>query len=259
METYRMWDKTPLLDGEEPVIEYYPAENRKTDCAFVIFPGGGYCFRTPYEGDGYARFLNSHGIDAFVCEYRLCPYRFPVQLLDARRAVRFVRKNADRFGISKNKIVAMGSSAGGHLVSLLANFRGPVAGEGTDETDREDFMPDGTVLCYAVTDCELAPDDKDVYGCLMALCDGKDMEKLYTDRLVGEHTPPAFIWATYEDSIVNCVNSIAYASALAEYGIPHELHILEGTDHGAGLAPENAHVHQWAELMIEWLKTRDFL
>ena len=82
METYRMWDKTPLLDGEEPVIEYYPAENRKTDCAFVIFPGGGYCFRTPYEGDGYARFLNSHGIDAFVCEYRLCPYRarIPVPL-----------------------------------------------------------------------------------------------------------------------------------------------------------------------------------
>ena len=259
METYKLWDKTPFVDGEEPVIEYYPAENRKTDCAFVIFPGGGYCARTPYEGEGYAEFLNSHGIDAFVCEYRLCPYHFPVQLLDARRAVRFVRANAERFGISKDKIVVIGSSAGGHLISLLANYRDPIPGEGADDIDREDYMPDGTVMCYAVIDHALDPDNPNVYGCLMALTDGKDMEKVYTDRLVDERTPPAFIWSTFDDTIVNCVHSIAYASALAKYGIPHELHIFEGLEHGSGLAYESEHVHQWANLMVEWLRTRNFL
>ncbi len=259
METYRMWEKTPLLEGEEPVLEYYPAAEKKTDCAFIIFPGGGYTNRTPYEGEGYAEYLNAAGIDAFVCEYRLCPNRFPIPLLDARRAVRFVRANAERFGIAKDKIVVIGSSAGGHLITLLANYRDPIPGEGADMIDSEDFMPNGTVLCYAVINHSLEPENPNVYGCLMALTDGKDMEKVYTDLLVDDRTPPAFIWHTYDDTIVNCINAISYASALAAHGIPHELHILEGLEHGSGLAYESDHVHQWAALMLEWLRARKFL
>ena len=88
MQTFKMWDKTPGLCLEEPVLEYFPAENKITGATVVIYPGGGYGMRAEHEGKGYAEYFNSIGMDAFVCEYRVSPHRFPLELLDARRAVR---------------------------------------------------------------------------------------------------------------------------------------------------------------------------
>ena len=59
-------------------------------------------------------------MDAFVCQYAVNPELYPLPLLDARRAVQFVRKNASEFGIDPKKIGVMGSSAGGHLVASLS-------------------------------------------------------------------------------------------------------------------------------------------
>ena len=61
-------------------------------------------------------------MDAFVVDYRTSPNRFPLPLLDARRAVRFVRANAGEFGLSKDKVLVMGSSAGGHLSALISTY-----------------------------------------------------------------------------------------------------------------------------------------
>ncbi len=67
-------------DIKKPTITYYRAENKKSNGAFVIFPGGGYSVLADYEGRGYAEFLNLNGIDAFVVEYRVAPNDFPLPL-----------------------------------------------------------------------------------------------------------------------------------------------------------------------------------
>ncbi len=253
MEVIHLWDNVPALDGEEPVLEYYPAEHKTTDATCVIFPGGGYMFRSPFEGDGYARFLNSVGMDAFVCEYRVNPSRFPIQLLDARRAMRYVRANAEKYGIDPDRIAVMGSSAGGHLAALLANYKEPIEFEGTDELDKIDPIPNATILCYPVIH-QANSEDTDVYGCFMNLVHDKPHEDYYVDVMVTDKTPPAFIWATYEDSCVNIINSYIYGKALRDHKIPHELHILMGGDHGLGLAEDNPQVSQWTDLLVNWLK-----
>ena len=125
MEIFKMWDKTPEVDGFEPTIEYYKAEDKKTDATIVIFPGGGYVGRAEHEGKGYAEFFNSLGMDAFVVQYRVSPYRFPLPLLDARRGVRWVRANGEKFGINPEKVGVMGSSAGGHLPQCFAHIKIP--------------------------------------------------------------------------------------------------------------------------------------
>ena len=99
MTVIQMWDKVPALEGEVPVLEYYPAENKKSDATVVIFPGGGYAGRAPHEGKGYAEYLNSIGMDAFVLQYRCNVHHFPHPLADARRAVRMVRA---RKGLNAN-------------------------------------------------------------------------------------------------------------------------------------------------------------
>lgn len=44
---------------------------------------------------------------------------WPTQIDDVQRAVRFLRANADKYGIDPQRMGAIGFSAGGHLVSLL--------------------------------------------------------------------------------------------------------------------------------------------
>src|SRR5262247_1667284 len=75
----------------------------------------------------YARPLVEAGYTVFAINHRAAPrFRYPAAVEDAQRAVRFVRHNSERFGISATRIGAAGGSSGGHLVSLL----GTLAGEG---------------------------------------------------------------------------------------------------------------------------------
>jgi hypothetical protein len=99
-----LWDEIPGYNGgHKPVLEFYPAENKKGNGAIIIFPGGGYAIRAEHEGKGYAEYLTAEGIDCFVLQYRVAPDRFPYPLLDARRAVRYVRANAEKYGIESEK------------------------------------------------------------------------------------------------------------------------------------------------------------
>ena len=52
----------------------------------------------------------------------------PAQIDDCRAAIRFLRKNASKYGYDETRIGVCGSSAGGHLVALLGTI-----GEGEDK------------------------------------------------------------------------------------------------------------------------------
>lgn len=243
-------------NGEHPTeIHFYEAKNKKSDAAVIIFPGGGYHHRAEHEGKGYAEFLQNEGISSFVVDYRLNPELFPLPLLDARRAVRFVRTNAEVFGINPQKIAVMGSSAGGHLAAMEATYKETLDGEGVDEIDVADFIPDAQILCYPVI-----------------LSYGKEYAHTgsYT-KLLGEEnlsfapqidpadnvcntTPQAFIWHTSEDGNVNVINSYEYAKALRMNNVPVEMHIFPYGKHGLGLLRAPGHVKQWTTLLLNWFK-----
>ena len=262
-EIYNLWQNIPGKCSEIPVIKYYKPQNKISDCAVVIFPGGGYEKRAAHEGDGYAEFLAQNGITAFVVEYRIAPHYFPLPLLDARRAMRFVRSRADHYGIDKNKIAAMGSSAGGHLTALLATYTLAIDGEITDKADETDYMPNAQILCYPVinlynTEIAHIGSGNNLTGNKIAESGDVDTRKKLTPSLLcTSETPPAFIWHTFDDATVNVKNSLEYAASLKDCGVGTELHIFPNGRHGLGLtehsnALEN-HVAQWSSLMLEWL------
>ena len=261
MITYNLWEHIPGLCEEEPVLEYYPAENKKTDACFVILPGGGYGMRAGHEGQGYAEMLNELGLDAFVCEYRVHPHRFPLPLLDARRALRFVRSKAEEFGIDKNKIAIMGSSAGGHLAALTSTYREKIDFEGEDAVDEENFLPDATVLCYPVI-WEVDESGITHEGSYRNLL-GERFDELNASvnpaKLVCDTTPPAFLWHTSDDGAVNVCNSFRYGEALRNHNIPFEMHVFPCGPHGLGVAKDRENIHQWVKLLEMWLKTINWL
>lgn len=268
MEILYLWEEAPGTYTDVPVLHYYPAEAKTTDATVVIFPGGGYTHLATHEGQGYAEYLNSIGMDAFVCPYRVYPHQFPLPLVDARRSVRYVRANAEKFGINPNKIAVMGSSAGGHLAALVSTYTAPIDFENTDKIDTMDCMPNASILCYPALhypDFSLFPEltkNTGYYFCFNLLVGDERMDilpSLSPDLLVKDTTPPAFIWHTAEDPIVNVTNSYLYATALRKHNIPCEMHIFPHGGHGLGLAQHMPHIAQWADLMKNWFIQMDWL
>ena len=115
---FPLWpDGAPGLDQATPAFEptltpYLCAAATPTGCVIVL-PGGGYVGRADHEGEPIARWLNSLGLSAFVCDYRVAPYRHPYPSLDAGRAVRWVRAHAAEYGVLPGNIGLLGFSAGG--------------------------------------------------------------------------------------------------------------------------------------------------
>ena len=262
MQSFDLWQgEIPgKTHRETPRIHYYAAKNKRARGTVVIFPGGGYSMRAPHEGEGYAEFLNEFGIDTFVVDYRVTNSAgrgiFPDPILDARRAVRFVRANAEKFGIDPDKIAVMGSSAGGHLAAAVSTFRMKLEGEGVDELDSVDYLPNGQILCYPVTDIDSHE------GSYLNLLgdDARAIADEYNPILLAdEKTPPAFIWHTAEDQAVSVENSYRYAPALKQNSIPCEMHIFPYGAHGRGVAKNDPHIAQWLPLLKNFLILFGFL
>ena len=247
----KLWEN----EKEERLI-YYPAANKKSDASVVIFPGGAYAFLADHEGKGYAEFLNGLGYDAFVCAYRVAPDRFPLPLLDARRAMRLVRANAEKLGLDAHKVFVMGSSAGGNLAALLCTYTGALKGEDADGIDRLPYLPDGQILCYPVI--SLSKEDVTDFGSRTNLL-GEQIalkDTLSPEENVTAHTPPAFLWHTANDPSVHVENTLVYASALSAAGVPFEVHIFPEGFHGLGLAKDDPYVGAWTGLLARWLEKR---
>ncbi|MCH7475257.1 MAG: alpha/beta hydrolase, partial [Gemmatimonadetes bacterium] len=65
------------------------------------------------------------GYTVFTINHRAAPrFRYPAAVEDAQRAVRFIRHNAQRYGVDPDRIGGYGGSSGAHLVSLLGTMDG---------------------------------------------------------------------------------------------------------------------------------------
>jgi len=255
MKTVSLWEEVPGLCEETPVLDVYVPENKTSRIAVVIFPGGGYVHRAPHEGQGYAEFFNDHGIAAFVCQYRVAPHHFPLPLLDARRAIRYVRSHAAEYDIDSEQVYVMGSSAGGHLAALSSTYFDPIEFEGADEMDNVSCIPSGQILCYPVIQLfgkgiAHFGSGKNLLGDLYA----EKCEELSPNLIANEKTPRAFIWHTFADAGVSVINSLSYAKLLREFNIPTELHVYPEGGHGLGLAQNFPRVCEWSDNLLRWLK-----
>ena len=180
---------------------------------------------------------------------------FPDPVLDARRAVRFVRANAEKFGIDPEHIAVMGSSAGGHLTAAVSTYRMKLEGEGADAIDEIDYLPNAQILCYPVTSIM---SHKGSYLNLLGMDAASIADEYDPILLADEKTPPAFIWHTAEDPGVNVLGSYSYASKLKTLDIPVEMHVFPFGRHGLGTGKDVTHVTIWPELLCRWLKLFNF-
>lgn len=83
----------------------------------------------------------------------------PVPFDDARRALRWVRANANVYKLDRTRVGMAGFSAGGHLAALTSPW--PVAGDpqARDPVDREGSRPDFVILGYPALNMFWADDN----------------------------------------------------------------------------------------------------
>ena len=89
--------------------------------AIVVVHGGGWLNGDKTKFRALAIELANRGYVTAAIEYRLGGEKlFPAGIHDCNAAVRFLRAHAQKYGIDPQRIGAVGGSAGGHLVGLMA-------------------------------------------------------------------------------------------------------------------------------------------
>jgi gluconolactonase len=117
VEYARYGDRKLLLD------RFSPRGQRPGEAlpAVVVVHGGGWLNGDKTKFRALTIELARRGYVAAAIEYRLGGEAlFPAAIHDCNAAVRFLRTNAERYGIDPNRIGAVGGSAGAHLVGLMA-------------------------------------------------------------------------------------------------------------------------------------------
>ncbi|WDE95290.1 alpha/beta hydrolase [Lentisphaera profundi] len=261
---FKLYEKMDLWPGspQKATLQNFALENGENLPAFLILPGGGYQRCAKHEGAPIAAWLNSLGISAFVLEYSVAPSRYPQPLMDARRAMQFLRFHAEELRIDAQRLGVMGFSAGGHLAASLSNLYSEVNQDCDDELEKVSARPDLSVLCYPVISWGEFAHLGSKENLLGQQASEQLVAKTSMENAVHAKTPPSFIWHTVEDATVPVENAYLYGMALQKHKIRHELHVYPDGRHGLGLAKDLARssnqASQWCQACEKFLYKEGF-
>ena len=207
------------------VFVYLPEVRYVTGRAIVICPGGGYSgLAIDHEGNGWADFFTGQGIATIVLKYRMPHGDRDIPIEDAMEAMRLVRRNSKEWHIDPGQVGIMGSSAGGHLASVIAT-----KGKG-------DAAPNFQVLFYPVITMNPGFTHRGSHDNLLGKDARKKLEHEYsTDRQVTRVTPRAFIALSDDDHTVLPANGVNYYLACYRHDVPATLHVYPTGGHGWGI------------------------
>ncbi|MFT5466412.1 MAG: acetyl esterase/lipase [Verrucomicrobiales bacterium] len=236
-------------DRAQKLDLYLPPDSGKPRPAILIVHGGGW-----HGGDKAAGREINIGTNlakaGFVCasvNYVLAEKKesfvdnlrqvWPRNLQECMTAVKFLRANAEKFRINPDKIGAIGGSAGGHLVAMLAYASDD---DGLDPKDElygdHSCRIQAVVPMYGVYDllqlaerrkmlAELSEEDK-------ALCRAASAVS-YLDA----SDPPALLLHGTRDPLVPLAQSERLNEALTAAKLTNELHVVNGGKHSFHLEP----------------------
>lgn len=243
-----------------PSVDIFaPSKEENRNFAVLIIPGGGY-ERSAYVVSGVqiARYFNTLGATAFVLNYRLpnspnLINRAIAPLQDAQQAMKLIRSLASTYNFDENKIGVFGTSAGGHLASMLGTFQIDYSQLGL-KSGSLSYKPNFMVLLSPVI---MLSGNKIHKGSAVNLL-GKDYSQAQADSFstnnrVTRQTPPTLLFHADDDTSVPCENSIAFYQSMRKAGVPGSLHIFDKGGHKIALTKNALTPDSWKTIMERWL------
>jgi acetyl esterase/lipase len=228
----RVGDKALKLDLAKP-------EGKGPFPCVVLFHGGGWRMGDKKDVRGWLPFLAKEGYVAASVGYRLAPgATFPAQIEDAKTAVRFLRAHADGYGIDKNRMAAMGWSAGGHLACMLG-LTDPKCGFDGKECSDQSSRVQAVIDYFGPTDLAAFGKDQLAQKAMLAPFIGTSYsddpgahEKASPVKYVTKDAPPFLIFHGTKDWVVPIEQSRELAEKLKDHKVPVKLIEVPGEGHG---------------------------
>jgi acetyl esterase/lipase len=158
---------------------------------------------------------------------------WPGALEDLREAIRWIRRHADQWDVDPDRLVALGSGAGGHLAALLGTCPTKRDAEGTSSRVQAVVSLYGpTDLTQTVSDRRLAHDP--VWTFLGRGPVGEESRARAASPIsrVGGETAPMLLIHGLDDSWVLPGQSRKMAERLSRAGVMHDLILVPGARHG---------------------------
>ena len=230
-----------------------PAKKQSEPLPVVVFIHGG-AWRSGHKNTSLSRVLDyvaSGHYAGVTVGYRLSDeVKWPSQIHDCKAAIRWIRKNAQTYGLDADRIGVWGSSAGGHLVALLGTSGDVKAMDGTlgpfsDVSGRVacvvDFYGPTDFLQMNNTAIEGASMDHDAPDSPESSLIGgpiqENAERVATANPITYATsddPPFLIVHGTRDPLVSYNQSELLHHALTSVGVRSTLVTVEGGGHGKG-------------------------
>ncbi len=260
--------KVKKPENGRALLHCYVAENNaeidinRKHPAMLVLPGGAYAICSFREAEPVCQKYFAYGFNTFYLDYSVTPIHYPYQLTEAVMAINYIRERSEELNVDKNKVSAVGFSAGGHLCATLGSL---FDCEEVKKifTPTENTRPDAVILSYPV----ITSGEKGHKESFYNLCGNNEqlIEKLDIGNCVNERSAPAFIWATRDDNLLEVKNSLVVANAYEKYGLPFALHIYGKGWHGLSVADKTVYpnddykacasvsVGDWVKYSVEWL------
>ena len=227
------------IDGKKLKLDAYVPKGDGPFPGVLVVHGGAWRTGSRTQLTMYAKSLARRGFSCFAINYRLAPkHKSPAQIEDCRDAVRWIRRNAADYRTDPGRIGAIGYSAGGHLVSLLAT---------TGLSKEDDPKGVGTKIVAAVaggapTDFRATRENSKALSFWLGGSRGEKPE-IYDAAspaaFVDKDDAPIFFYNGSTDLLVpvKIHRTIGYAgptalhAALEKAGVETDLHIIKGAGH----------------------------
>ena len=208
--------------------DYYTYDNKATLPLIIWLCGGGFTKMDRMVHLPEMVYFAKRGFAVASLDYSIFSFtEFPEMLEEVKTGIRFLRGNAEKFGIRKDKIVIMGESAGGYLAGMAAITNGDRTYDAGDYPEESSDVQ-LAVLYYPPSDPRSGESSPKV----------KANRESFPDMvpLISKDTVPMYMIHGTVDDQVDTSSSVRLYDRLMECGVTQSrLTIIEGANHGDAL------------------------
>jgi acetyl esterase/lipase len=207
----------------------------------VVIHGGGWAAGNKNGHNAQVHDFVQKGYVSATIHYRFAPkHVFPAQIEDVKCAIRYLRANADKYGIDKSKIGAVGFSAGAHLSMMLGAMDKDDGLEGEGGNPGESSKVNAVVAFFGPTDFTTDDWPKQTVPILNTFFGGTKAEKAEAYKKASPITyvnagdAPMLLIQGTKDVLVPWNQATAMGDALTKAGVYGRVDLILGANHGWG-------------------------
>ncbi|MBL8088353.1 MAG: alpha/beta hydrolase [Chthonomonas sp.] len=235
-------------DGMALTLDAFrPSKDPNRAAVFLIVSSGWGSSHSAINVD-WVDHYTKRGYTVFAVVHSSAPrYMIPELIPDVHRAVRFVRKNASRFGVDPNRFAATGASAGAHLSLVLGTMGKPGDPASKDPVDRESSAVQAVACFFPPTDFNnfvgpavnaldesVLKNYRKVIGAIPENIEerdalGRSISPIYW---ITATSAPSLLFHGSKDPYVLLHQSSSFVIKLQSAGVDAKLVVKEGESHG---------------------------